>query len=96
MKSMEGMKVVRYSSRYKKDVKRYANQPAKLNALYNIVKLLAEGHSIPAENYPHRLKGQYNGCWECHIESDFLLIWIDDSTDTIWLERLGSHSELFK
>lgn len=31
---------------------------------------------------------------ECHIEDDFLLIWIDD--DIVELVRLGSHSELFK
>ena len=39
------------------------------------------------------LKGQYKGCMECHIEGDFLLIWIDE--DAISLVRLGSHSELF-
>ena len=90
------MKTICYSSRYKKDIKRYASQPAKLNALFEILKLLAEGHPIPAENHPHRLKGQNKECRECHIESDFLLIWIDDKTDTIWLERLGTHSELFR
>ena len=36
------------------------------------------------------------GCMECHIEGDFLLIWIDEETETIELVRLGSHSELFK
>ena len=90
------MKTIRYSSKYKKDIKRYANQPDKIKALFDILKLLEEGKSIPAENNPHPLKGQYKGCWECHIESDFLLIWIDNTTDTIWLERIGSHSELFK
>jgi len=90
------MKVIRYSTKYKRDIKRYANQPAKLEALYNILRLLEAGKPIPAENDPHRLKGDYQGCWECHIESDLLLIWVDDKTDTIWLERLGSHSELFR
>ena len=33
---------------------------------------------------------------ECHIESDFLLIWIDEAARTVSLVRLGSHSELFK
>jgi mRNA interferase YafQ len=42
------------------------------------------------------LLGEYKGCMECHIEGDFLLIWIDEETDTIELVRLGSHSELFK
>ncbi|MDE6265280.1 MAG: type II toxin-antitoxin system YafQ family toxin [Paramuribaculum sp.] len=37
----------------------------------------------------------YAGCMECHIQGDFLLIWIDEETDDIDLVRLGSHSELF-
>lgn len=37
----------------------------------------------------------YQGCMECHIQGDFLLIWIDPDTDIIELVRLGSHSELF-
>ncbi|MGM9727872.1 MAG: type II toxin-antitoxin system YafQ family toxin, partial [Prevotella sp.] len=44
---------------------------------------------------PHRLKGEYKGCMECHIENDYLLIWRDPVNSIIWLERLGSHSELF-
>ena len=57
--------------------------------------LLQTGNPIPQENRPHRLNGTYAGHMECHIENDFLLIWIDKETDTIKLVRLGSHSELF-
>jgi len=32
---------------------------------------------------------------DCHIESDWLLIWKEE-TDVIKLIRTGSHSELFK
>ena len=42
------------------------------------------------------LQGKYKGCLECHIEGDFLLIWIDEERDIIELVRLGSHSELFE
>ena len=51
---------------------------------------------IPEAYRPHMLHGEYKGCMECHIEGDFLLIWIDEETETIELVRLGSHSELFK
>ncbi|MFA5302717.1 MAG: type II toxin-antitoxin system mRNA interferase toxin, RelE/StbE family, partial [Bacteroidales bacterium] len=44
----------------------------------------------------HALKGEYDGTIECHIKSDFLLIWMDAATNTIKLLRLGSHSELFR
>ena len=32
---------------------------------------------------------------ECHVEDDFLLIWIDETADVIKLVRLGTHHELF-
>ncbi|MGM9738449.1 MAG: type II toxin-antitoxin system mRNA interferase toxin, RelE/StbE family [Candidatus Cryptobacteroides sp.] len=32
---------------------------------------------------------------ECHIQSDFLLIWIDEENQVIRLVRIGTHSELF-
>ena len=87
------MKRLHYSSRFKKDFKKYKQNPSKVESLKKILKLLVEEEVIPKENNPHTLKGDYKGCWECHIEDDFLLIWIDE--DVINLLRLGSHSELF-
>ena len=46
--------------------------------------------------YPIQEIGNYKGCLECHIEGDFLLIWIDENTSIIEAVRLGSHSELFE
>lgn len=90
------MKQFKTSTQYRKDLKRYKNKPAKLEALKEVLKMLQNEQSIPAEYYPHMLSGNYKGCMECHVENDFLLIWIDEHTDTIELVRLGSHSELFK
>ena len=87
------MKQLIPTTQYKKDLKRYVKQPRKLEALLEILRLLANEEPIPEKNRPHMLTGQYKGCMECHIEGDFLLIWIDE--DAISLVRLGSHSELF-
>jgi len=59
--------------------------------------LMFEGtEGIPKKNLPHLLTGNYKGCWECHIESDLLLIWEqNDQNMAIILQRIGSHSELF-
>ena len=51
--------------------------------------------TIPPEYKPHRLLGNYKDCMECHIESDTLLIWIDENSNVIKLLRLGTHSEFF-
>lgn len=50
---------------------------------------------IPDTYRPHLLTNDNAGCMECHVQGDFLLIWIDQTTDEIDLLRLGSHSELF-
>ena len=89
------MKKIFPSSQYKKDLKRYRNQPKKLVALGEIIDMLANGQTIPDEYLPHMLHGEYKGCMECHIQGDFLLIWFDEVNDIVELVRLGSHSELF-
>ncbi len=89
------MKTLKPSSKYKKDYKRIRNNPKKVRALYEILKMLENEIPIPPEYNPHMLIGDYKGYMECHIEGDFLLIWFDPSTDQIDLVRLGSHSELF-
>ena len=66
-----------------------------MKALFFITKHLEETGRVPSEYHPHMLHGIYEGCLECHIQNNFLLIWIDNRTDTIWLERLGTHHELF-
>ena len=90
------MREIVYSSRFKKDLKRYQYQPNKIAALKEILLDLRETGKVKAKYRPHMLTGDYKGCMECHIESDFLLIWLDESNQTIALVRLGTHSELFK
>ena len=87
------MKQLIPTTQFKKDVKKFRNNPVKMESLRQILMCLENEIPIPQENLPHALKGQYKGCMECHVGSDFLLIWIED--DLISLVRLGSHSELF-
>ncbi|MDE6836530.1 MAG: type II toxin-antitoxin system YafQ family toxin [Muribaculaceae bacterium] len=89
------MKKLKPTSQYKKDYKRFRNNPKKLEKLFDILELLRQEKAIPEENRPHPLTGDYAGHMECHIEGDFLLIWFDPHSDVISLVRLGSHSELF-
>lgn len=90
------MKVLKQSSQFKKDLKRIQHNPKKIEKLEIVLELLKESGTVPPEYQPHFLVGQYKGYMECHIEGDFLLIWIDENEDVIKLIRLGSHSELFK
>ncbi|MBO4601961.1 MAG: type II toxin-antitoxin system YafQ family toxin [Salinivirgaceae bacterium] len=89
------MKRLQPTTQYRKDLKRYRNQPKKLAALLEVTRMLENEQPIPAEYKPHPLHGEYEGCIECHVQGDFLLIWFDEEHDIIELVRVGSHSELF-
>lgn len=89
------MKKLRFSGQYKKDAKRYRNQPKKMEMVVEILQKLRDEIPIPPKYNPHMLKGNYKGCMECHVEDDLLLIWIDEEENQIGVLRLGTHSELF-
>ena len=87
--------ILRLGTKFKKDLKRYQHKPSKVKVLQTVLKYLKQNGTVPAEYKPHALSGKFKGYMECHIEDDFLLIWIDETTNTIKLVRLGSHHELF-
>lgn len=87
------------TTRFKKDLKKIKKSKKDFKAVVNVLKLLEKDgvRAIPNKMRPHRLKGDYNDNWECHIKPDLLIIWLQiDANRTIKLIRLGSHSELFK
>ena len=87
------MKEVYTTTQYRRDFKRYKGDEKKLKALKRVVDILRKGESLPPNARAHQLHGEYEGCLECHIGGDFLLVWVED--DNILLVRLGSHHELF-
>ena len=88
-------RTVSYSRQFKKDAKRYRHREEVLVELMKIVSKLEQGESIPKDYSPHPLKGDQKGRMECHIKSDVLLIWPDERSGDVWVERLGTHHELF-
>jgi mRNA interferase YafQ len=89
------MKILKISSQFKKDLKKYKHRPDELDVLEQILNLLQQGKPIPTEYKPHMLLGDYKGHMECHVKNDLLLIWFDKMKGTIVLVRFGSNSELF-
>jgi len=67
--------------------------------LQQLIAVLAKnGHNgLEMKHKAHKLSGNYKGYWECHVKSDLLLIW-DENTKINLLElvRTGTHSDLFK
>lgn len=90
------MRTIRYTSKFKKDYKLMKRRGKDESRLRNVIELLANDQSLPSRYRDHVLVGDYVGTRECHIESDWLLIYqYEDDTELI-LVRTGSHSDLFR
>jgi len=87
------------TTQYKKDFKKLQKRNmAEVILAVGVLDILREQgvKGIPAQMKPHKLKGEYNDNWECHIKPDLLIIWFQiESPNIIKLIRIGSHSDLF-
>ena len=85
------------TSQFKRDFKLAEKQGLNLVELEKVIRLLANGEVLPKEYKDHELHGKYKKYRECHIESDWLLIYkIDKNILVLSLVRMGTHSKLFK
>ncbi len=91
---------VDYTNRFLKDLKLIKKRSAKdfllvTNFIENELAVKGTG-GLNKKYKAHKLSGNYNDNWECHIKGDLLIIWIEITLDMeIKLIRLGSHSDLF-
>ena len=84
-----------YTRQFEKDVKRCLRRGKNPDKFKLIARTLLAGESPDAIHRDHKLAGDWEGRRECHIESDWLLIYKIDGPRLIF-ERMGSHSDLFK
>ena len=84
-----------YTTQFKKDYKKAKKQGKNLNKLKTVIEKLSKKKKIDPTFRDHPLSGNWKNHRDCHIEPDWLLIY-RISVDKLFLERTGSHSELFK
>ena len=88
------MRQVERTSQFKKDVKRMKKRGKDLEKLKGVLKKIVSGQELEPRHRDHVLVGQYKGTRECHVESDWLLIY-EKAESEIVLIRTGTHSDLF-
>ncbi len=84
-----------YTAQFKRDYKKIKKQKRDLKKLKTVIEKLASGEKLEPDYKDHPLIGEFKGYRDCHIESDWLLIY-KRTSDILILVRTGSHSELFK
>ncbi len=88
---------IKFTSRFKKDLKQAKKQGKDIEKLFDVVEKIAKDEALDAKYRDHSLTGNYKGTRECHIEPDFLLIYEKiEEVLVLSLLRTGSHSDLFK
>lgn len=83
-----------YTKQFERDLKRTIKRGKDKEKIKVIVTTLINEEKLAPKYRDHSLKGNYAGRRECHIASDWLLIYKIDN-DRIIFERTGTHSDLF-
>lgn len=84
------------SSRFKRDLRLAIKRGYRMDLLEEVVDTLARQETLDEKYRDHYLSGKFKGLKECHITSDWLLIYkIKQEELQLILSRTGSHSDLF-
>ena len=89
------MREIYQTSQFKKDIKRINKRGKDLSKLKEITRIIANGEGLEDRHRDHALSGNWAGSRDCHIEPDWILIYRVDA-ESLFLERTGSHSDLFR
>ena len=91
------MYTLRTTSRFDSDLKRCKREGLDLRLMQETLDLLVAEGRLPESYATHQLVDEYAGCWECHIDDDWLLVWQqDDNRLTLLMTSTGTHDYLFK
>lgn len=86
------------TSAFKSCLKTIKKRKKDLDKLTNIVNTIASGKKLDEKYRDHELTNSkhFKNCRECHIESDWLLVYkINKKELILFLMETGTHSDLF-
>lgn len=88
---------IKYSGRFKKNYKLAQKRGLNVNLLKDIIIKLGNGVILEEKYKDHALKGKWEGFRECHVQPDWLLIYlVENDILTLTLVDTGTHADLFK
>ncbi len=84
-----------YTKQFAKDTKRCVRRGKNTEKCKILVRTLLSGKDLDPIHRDHKLSSNFIGRRDCHIESDWVLIYRIEGNHLIF-ERMGTHSDLFK
>ena len=88
------MRAPSYTHQFEKDLRRVLRRGKNAEKIKTVIAILIEEEPLADRYRDHALLGNYNSRRECHIESDWLLVY-KLVTNEIIFERTGTDSDLF-
>jgi len=89
------MLTLKTTNRFDKELIQVVKSGKDITKIKEVIKKLVNCEPLEKKYKDHKLRGKFKNRRECHIEPDWLLIYKIEG-GTIFFERTGSHSELFK
>ena len=85
------------TGKFKKGLKLAKKRGLDIKLLEGIVDKLQNGIPLEEKHRDHELKGKFKGFRECHIQPEWLLMYlIEDDVLVLTLVDTGTHSDMFK
>lgn len=84
-----------FTKQFEKDIKWVQRRGKNLEKMKIVIRSLLGEENLDQIHRDHKLIGNWQGRRECHIESDWLLIY-KPTEDQVLFERTGTHSDLFR
>ncbi len=84
------------TGKIKKSLKLAKKRGLDLKLLDKVITMLQNDIPLEEKYRDHELKGKYQGFRECHIQPDWLLIYLkENNVLTLTLVDTGTHADLF-
>lgn len=84
------------TGKFRKSIKLAKKRGLDLILLEKVITMLQNDIPLEEKYRDHELKGEYRGFRECHIQPDWLLIYLkENDVLTLTLVDTGTHADLF-
>ena len=95
--------ILKKTSQFKASFKLAKKRGLDISLLEDVVNQLMEDKLLDEKYHNHQLVGNFKDVWECHIQPDWLLLYLKEYDENIkknvlvlTLVNTGTHSDIFK
>jgi len=81
-----------FTNQFKKDLKLLEKRRKDLDKIFEVMALLIWDEPLPERCREHKLHGDLEGFTECHIEGNWIMVYIEEG-EKITFSFTGTHSD---